>query len=135
MTITIPGTAQFTIEIGPGYLHLWQGGELADRDDARRVTEEVDAMVERTGLRRLLMDNRATKAPGEAIREYLWRWASGDDRFERVAIVVKSSDLVASIDLRSAGGPIRGFTAHDEATDWLRDGLAANSRGKARPPR
>jgi hypothetical protein len=127
VTITIPGTARFTIEIGPGYLHLWQGGELADRDDARRVTDQVDAMVKSTGLRRLLMDNRATKAPGEAIREYLWRWASDDDRFERVAILVKNAELAASIDLRSAGGPIRGFTAQDEATDWLREGIAANS--------
>lgn len=127
MTTTIPGAARFTVEIGPGYLHLWQCGELADRQDARRVTEEVDEMQARTGLRRLLMDNRATKAPGEAIREYMWRWASAKDRFERVAILVKNSTLAASIDARDSGGTIRGFTDHDEAAEWLKDGLAANS--------
>lgn len=127
MTTTIPGAARFTVEIGPGYLHLWQGGELADREDARRVAEEVQAMQARTGLRRLLMDNRATKAPGEAIREYVWRWASDPERFERVAILVKNATLAASIDARDAGGRLRGFTDHDEAAEWLKDGLAANS--------
>jgi hypothetical protein len=127
VSTTIPGAARFTVEIGPGYLHLWQGGELADRDDARRVTEEVEAMQARTGLRRLLMDNRATKAPGEAIRAYMWRWASDGERFDRVAILVKNATLAAAIDDRDEGGPIRGFTDQDEAAEWLKDGLAANS--------
>jgi hypothetical protein len=127
VSTTIPGTARFTVEIGPGYLHLWQGGELADREDARRVTEEVQQMQARTGLRRLLMDNRATKAPGEAIREYMWRWAGDPERFDRVAIVVKNATLAAAIDDREGAGPIRGFTDQDRAAEWLKEGLAANS--------
>jgi hypothetical protein len=127
VTITIPGAARFTLEVGPGYVHLWQGGELADRDDARHVAEEVEALLQQTGYRRLLMDNRSTKAPGVAIRDFVWRWVTGDG-FERVAIVVKSAPLVQRIAAREgAEGRVRAFTDQDAATEWIRDGAAANT--------
>ena len=126
MTTTIPGQSRFTLEVGPGYVHLWQAGELADREDAGHVREEVSALLEQTGYRRLLMDNRSTKAPGEAIREFVWRWVTSD-AFDRVAIVVKDESLATSIAERpDAEGRIRGFTDQDAATAWIRDGAAAN---------
>ena len=126
MTTTIPGQSRFTLEVGPGYVHLWQAGELADREDAGHVLQEVEALLDQTGYRRLLMDNRSTKAPGEAIREFVWRWVTSD-AFDRVAIVVKDEALARDIGQRpDAEDRIRGFTDQDAATEWIRDGAAAN---------
>lgn len=120
-TDEIEGLLRFSIEIRPDHIYVWHGGELMERDDAKRLQHEIEEAMNVAGCRRVLFDNRATKAPGEAIREFMWKWLARDDLFDRIALVLASLERREAADRRAKNESvdIRTFEDLEPARQWL----------------
>nr|MDQ3033286.1 STAS/SEC14 domain-containing protein [Myxococcota bacterium] len=113
---------RITFEERPGYLFIVEEGTLRSVAEVEKYAAAIQAVVERTGLMRVLIDSRGTEPVGrdDGVRDALWKWlVSG--RFEQMAFVLSTELQVTSVNMiaLSERARIRGFVAVHEAHRWL----------------
>jgi hypothetical protein len=121
-TIQLPhGSIQ--VEERPGYLLLVEQGTLRSVAAVEQYAAALEQLVQRTGLRRVLIDSRGTEPVGrdDGVREALWKWLLSGRAFDQMAFVLSSELQVTSVNMvaLSERAAIRGFSAVHEAHRWL----------------
>lgn len=134
-----------TDETAPRYgvaIRMWRGGvlvversgELGTVEDAIAVQETIETTAQRTGARKLVLDNRRTdpsSAPAVALMRQWLRMAD----FDAVALVLESELLRVSVNMDSVGHGrrIRAFGSVEDAVGWAaeEDGAPRSVRSPA----
>jgi hypothetical protein len=80
--------------------------------------------MRKTGLRRLLSDNRELETPAEDVRAFMIKWFDQPGFFDAIAMVMHSSMIVVRINMDALAHRAhrRGFNSIAEAQSWLLGG-------------
>ncbi len=119
--------AAVRVEERPGYLFLVESGQLADLAELGTYMERLQAIIERTGIDRAIIDARGEQGdPPPEVRNAMWEWLLAPDRgFTMVAFILGSEMAVARVNMTSLSrrGPVRAFENLKDAQRWLMRGL------------
>lgn len=120
-TVELPH-ARIRIEHRPSYLYMVEQGTLVTLEELREYTDAMQSLVERSGLRRALIDGRAsTPIEAKPVREAFWRWLTTGRTFEQVAFVLDDEMQVARVNMTALShrAAIKAFVLMGEAHRWL----------------
>ncbi|MBL8740397.1 MAG: hypothetical protein JNK04_04865, partial [Myxococcales bacterium] len=115
--------AHFDLEERKGYLLIRASGTLPTEADVDRLAAFISDAVERTGLRKLLIDARALEVPfPDDACHHAWEWIHAR-RYDQLACVMPAAaDLVLTrLNMTgvSSGLPFRAFATVVDAHRWL----------------
>ena len=120
----LQGTATtFDVEERKGYVLIRVTGSLPTEADVDRLAAFISDALERTGLRKLLIDARALEMPfPDDACHHAWEWIHAR-RYDQLACVVPpAADLVLTrLNMTgvSSGLPFRAFPTVVDAHRWL----------------
>ncbi len=111
-----------TVDVCEGYLRVWHRRPATDLAELHTVLSAIDEDLAREQLACVLFDSRESKYQAGEVQTEMWRWLTEHKMLRKVATVVESEMLAASVTMTglSKGVKIKAF--HDEATaaTWLR---------------
>ncbi|UJR86072.1 hypothetical protein [Sandaracinus amylolyticus] len=121
-TVELP-SGRLEVEQRPGYLFIVEHGTLRNVDEVGQYAAALELLVDRTRVRRALIDSRAADAvelPPD-VRDALWRWLLTARAFDQIAFVLASEMAVVRVNMvaRSHRAGICAFGAVHEAHRWL----------------
>lgn len=125
------------VEARADSLFVVESGRLTSLNDLDRYTRCIDAMIERTGIKRAVIDARGQLGESpEDVAEATWGWHLSETRgFEMAAIVLASEMAVARINMTalSMRANVRGFEGIQPAQRWLSRGPRFSTQAKLSP--
>ncbi|HHH31054.1 MAG TPA: hypothetical protein ENK57_22285 [Polyangiaceae bacterium] len=121
---TIELTGGFVeVEIRPGHLFVVATGQLNHMSDFQRYTAMLDAIVQRSGRPKVLLDARGEVGrPPAEVKEAMWRWLTDEDRaIGRLAYVLATDRAVEGVNAiaEERGASVRAFATVGAASAWL----------------
>src|SRR5262245_14154134 len=123
--------ARVQVDERPGYLLVVETGTLESVEEVRAYTAALDAIIERTGIKRALIDARGEVGePDPEARAAMWDWLAALDRgFTMVAFVLPSEMAVARVNMTalSKRAQVRAFDSTHTAQRWLTRGPRSSS--------
>lgn len=101
-------------------LEIVQSGRPHDVAELEGFLAAITGEIARSNLRKAMFDNRATTAPGEALRERVWTWLAGSGLLA-VAVVLESEMAAIRLNMDALGRrlPLRAFSVPTSARQWL----------------
>jgi len=87
----------------------------------RRVRNLIEAAIETTGRKRILLrSTHGQRAPDE-VREAIFKWLTTSPVLERVALIVPSEPLASELNMKGmiSRRCMRAFTGLEQAEQWL----------------
>lgn len=132
--------ATIEVEERSGYLLVIESGRLETLDELQLYTRALDALVQRTGIRRAVIDARGEVGDAtEEVREAMWGWLLSEKRgFEVVAFVLPTEMAVARVNMTSVslGAKVRAFEDVRTGQRWLlRDPRFSTQAMSSIPPK
>jgi hypothetical protein len=103
------------------HLLVTQAGRLRDVEELRAFRSAIEAAQATQGLRRIVFDNRESVAPPDVIREAMWAFVSDAQRFDRVALVLRSEARIvrASNTAAELQSRVETFSSIEDARAWI----------------
>ncbi len=115
------GTLRFTATPEHDHVRVWYGGQVSTIAIAEAWLARVDALLQASGLSRVLWESRDADGHPPDVRDHIWDWLCAARYVKASAIVVNSELLRTSANLSSHSGlRIRAFNAESDALSWLR---------------
>jgi len=118
------------IEASDGVLLVTSRGVLTSTREAAILSQRIERALNRTGLRRVVFDNRESLPAVESAREHMWNWVEHCPLVDEVAFVMVSSVRQWRVELiaRQRGLRVRGFSRLDDALRALRSSARSATR-------
>lgn len=116
-----------------GVLVVTQRGQLATPREADSLCRYLEREVRRTGIRRVVFDQREAVRSDDAVKGRVWAWLQRREFVDDCAVVVASTVRQWGVELtgRHHGLRVRAFGTVDEAVRALRSGQSALRRRAA----
>lgn len=125
------------VEARSDCLFVVESGRLTSLTDLDRYTRCLDAMIQRTRVKRAVIDARGQLGDSpEDVAEAMWGWHLSETRgFQIVAIVLATEIAVARINMTalSLRANVRAFDGIQPAQRWLARGPRFSTQAKLGP--
>ena len=125
------------IEASDGVLLVTSHGVLTSSREAAILSQRIERALNRTGLRRIVFDNRQSLPAVEQARDYMWDWLEHCPFVDEAAFVMVSTVRQWRVELnaRQRGLRVRGFSRLDDALRALRSSARSSIRRKVPAPK
>ena len=125
------------IESSAGVLLVTSRGVLSSSREAAILSQRIERALNRTGLRRVVFDNRDSLPSVESAHDYMWNWIEHCSLIDEAAFVMVSSVRQWRVELnaRQRGLRVRGFSRLDDALRSLRSSARSAIRLRVHVPK
>ena len=125
------------IETSDGVLLVTSRGVLSSSREAAILSQRIERALDRTGLRRVVFDNRESLPSVESAHDYMWNWLQHCSLIDEAAFVMASTVRQWRVELnaRQRGLRVRGFGRLDDALRALRSSARSSMRRRVRAPK
>jgi hypothetical protein len=114
---------EYRVEVAGDTLLVWQSGAPATLEQAQQFQQEIERVRVASSVRRALFDNRQTARTPDAIRDAMLAWVSDPERFDAIAVVLRSEMLAVRLNMDAIATRVRmrAFDSVPAAQKWLAD--------------